>query len=356
MPMRRITSVLLAAGASAFAPLVAAIEPIPETPGWRGFVVVGGAYTDVKSNVVAGNDLVDVGRETITSINDSPRSDDAAHPLVGGEVNYTFGNRWQVFLGTSLEDAVTLDGVAQFGARKDLGGAGILQGGFLFSALPNEVWEDPYAEGVRRESTDRDSGGLRLQWDRILGTAFEFTLSYRDIDIDVERSGQGVLSVPCDAACQGLLRRDGDQYSLDLSYRYRLAQQHLLRPMFRYTAHDLDGDAVSGESYRLQLSYAYFAQAFTVVSNVAFGSREHDEANPLYGIKTDSDRFAVDATLFYRLPAASGRWQLVGNALWGEDDSDVDFHDTEAFQFSLGAMYRFGAPGRAPPVIEEKPY
>jgi hypothetical protein len=29
--------------------------------------------------------------------------------------------------------------------------------------------------------------------------------------------------------------------------------------------------------------------------------------------------------------------------LWGEDDSDVPFHDNELFMFSLGALYRFGS-------------
>ncbi len=356
MSTSRSFAILLAVGANLIAPLAGSIEAIPETPGWRGFVVVGAGYTDVKSNLVAGNDLIDVGHDTIASINDTAQSDDATHPIAGGEVNYTFDSQWQIFLGTSLEDAVTLDGVAQFGIRRGLGGAGILQGGFLFSALPNEVWEDPYAEGVQRESTDRDSTGIRLQWDRILGSAFEFTVSYRDIEIDTEQSGQGVTSVICAAACQDLLLRDGNQVALDLSYRFRLGQRHLLQPMVRYTTHELDGDAIAGDTYRLQLSYVYLGNGYTVVSNFAAGTRDYDEANPLYGIKTDSDRLAVDATLFYRLPSTSGRWQLVGNFLWGEDNSDVNFHDTEVFQISLGAMYRFGAPGRATPVVEDRSY
>jgi hypothetical protein len=223
----------------------------------------------------------------------------------------------------------------------------------LFSGLPNEVWEDPYA---RRNARRIATSGLRLQWDRILGSAFEFAVSYRDIEVDTERSGQGVTSVLCDAACQVLLRRDGDQVSLDLSYRFRPGARHLLRPMVRYTSHGLDGDAMSGDAYRLQLSYVYVGGAYTLVSNIALGGRDHDEANPLYGIKTDSERLAVDATLFYRLPSTSGRWQIVGNVLWGDDDSDVDFHDTEVFQISVGAMYRFGAAGRAAPVVEDRPY
>jgi hypothetical protein len=307
--------------------------------------VVGGAgYTDLKSNLVAGNGILDIGQDTVNSINDAPASDDAMHPIFTGEVNYTFEGQWQVFLGTSLEDAVTLDGAAQFGVRKDLGATGVLQAGYLFSGIPTQAWADPYAEGVEREEVDRDSSGLRLRWDRVMGSAFELTVSYRDISVDEERSGQGVLSVACDIACQDLLRRDGDQYSFDVSYLYKLGDgtRHLLRPLVRYTIDDRDGAAISSDSYRLQLSYVFLGQGYSVASNVAYGASSQDERNPIFGVKTDSTRFAVDTTLFYRLPVASGRWQAVGSILWGEDDSDVRFHDSEIFHVNVGAMYRFG--------------
>lgn len=327
------------------APKAMAIEPIPSTPGWRGFVVVGGGYADLKSNTVAGNNLIDIGQSTISSVARRPRSDDTFYPVVTGEINYTFGNGWQAFFGTALEDAITLDGMTQLGARKDLGSAGIVQGGLLFSGIPTQVWEDPYAEGVRPEETDRDSTGLRLQWDRILGTAFELTFSYRDISIDPERSGEGVTSVACDAACRDLLRRDGDQYHFDASYLFRLGQgqRHLVRPMLRYTIDDRDGEAVSGDGYRLQLSYVFLGRGYTVASNIAYGSSSMDARNPIFGARTDTDGFVVDSTLFYRLPFESGRWQAVGSVLWGEGDSNVAFHDTELFMISAGVMYRFGA-------------
>jgi hypothetical protein len=265
--------------------------------------------------------------------------------VITGEINYTFGGGWEAFFGTSLEDAVTLDGVTQLGARKDLGSAGILQGGLLFSGIPTQVWEDPYAEGVRREETDRDSTGLRLQWDRVLGSAFELTFSYRDISVDTERSGEGVTSVACDAACQELLRRDGDQYHFDASYLFRLGEgrRHLVRPMLRYTIDDRDGEAISGDAYRLQLSYVFLGQGYTVASNIAYGSNSFDARNPIFGARTDTDGVVVDTTLFYRLPIESGRWQAVGSVLWGEGDSDVAFHDSEIFMINAGVMYRFGA-------------
>jgi hypothetical protein len=326
-------------------PAALAIEPIPSTPGWRGFVVVGGGYSDVTSNTVAGNNLIDIGEPLIDSVTQSPASDDTFHAVVTGEINYTFNGGWQAFFGTSLEDAVTLDGVTQLGVRKDLGSAGIVQGGFLFSGIPTQVWEDPYAEGVRREETDRDSTGARLQWDRVLGSAFELTFSYRDVSIDTERSGEGVTSVTCDAACRALLVRDGDQYSFDVAYLFKLGEgrRHLLRPMVRYAVDDRNGEAISSDGYRLQLSYVFLGEGYTVASNLAYGSSSFDERNPIFGVKTDADGLAVDTTLFYRLPIEGGRWQAVGSVLWGETDSDVDFHDNEIFMVTAGVMYRFGA-------------
>jgi hypothetical protein len=344
MNFKHAVSLTLVLGTSIAAPGAWAVEPIPETAGWRGFVVGGVGYLDLKSNTVAGNGMIEIGQSQIASVADGPRSDDTVHPVITGEINYTFENRWQVFFGTALEDAVTLDGVTQLGARKDMGSAGALQFGYVFSGIPTQVWEDPYAEGVDRDETDRDSNGVRVQWDRFLGSAFQFTATYRDISVERERSGQGVLSVDCDVACQDLLRRDGDQYSFDVSYLFKAGSdsRHLLRPLVRYTVNDRDGDAISSDAYRLQLSYVFLGQGYTVASNVAYGSSSQDARNPIFGVKTDSGLFAVDATLFYRLPIESGRWQAVGTLLWAEEDSDVNFHDNEVFSATLGAMYRFG--------------
>jgi Protein of unknown function (DUF2860) len=77
---------------------------------------------------------------------------------------------------------------------------------------------------VTPTSTDRDSTGLRLRRDRILGPAFEFTVTYRDVAIDTERSGQRVTSVTFDASCQELLRRDGDQFVVDAPCLLRLGE------------------------------------------------------------------------------------------------------------------------------------
>ena len=166
-----------------------ALTPIGEEQGWSGYVLAGLAHTEVKSNTVVGNDLIDGGKKTIGSIYDKPRNNADTHALAGTEIRYTLPNRNQLFLGGSLEDRLTLDFATQFGWRKQTSEMGIFQLGYLFSGIPVEVWEDPYLSGTPRKSTDRDSQGIRFVWGRIMGSPFELTLQARETDINDEFSG-----------------------------------------------------------------------------------------------------------------------------------------------------------------------
>ena len=161
-----------------------AVTPVSEQQGWSGHLILGAGYTDVESNTVAGNELIDGGRNTVGSIDDKPRSSDSTHAVAGAEIRYTLANRNQIFLGGSLEDQLTLDFATQLGWRKQTEKAGIFQVGLLFSGIPVEVWEDPYLAGSRRRETDRDSSGARFEWGRIMGSGFELTAQVRNIDLD----------------------------------------------------------------------------------------------------------------------------------------------------------------------------
>lgn len=62
MKASRPELLLLAVLLTGVAPCANAIEPIPEAAGWRGFEVLGAGYTDLESNLVAGNRFIDIGR------------------------------------------------------------------------------------------------------------------------------------------------------------------------------------------------------------------------------------------------------------------------------------------------------
>jgi hypothetical protein len=328
-------------------PLTAqAISPVPEETGWGGYFMLGGGYTEVKSNTVAGNDIIDGGNDTIKSINQKPSSNELGHLLAGIEIRYTLPDRNQIFLGGSLEDRLTLDLANQFGWRKQTDSSGIFQVGILFSAIPVEVWEDPYLVGTRRDATDRDSTGLRFEWGRIMGSAFDALLQVRESDIETERSGSDP-GLGCDLGCQALLDRNGNQYQARLTYTFTFPGGHFLRPQLRLRSEDLDGAAMARDAWDLQLTYSYMRPGWILVANAIYGESSFDKANPLYGRRQDADTLALEATVLYSLPTASRRWQLTGGAFWGEADSAVRFHDNKLTQVFLGVIYNFGQlPGR----------
>ena len=106
MSISRLALPLLAVLLAGAAPRAHAIEPIPDSAGWRGFLVVGAGYTDVSSNLVAGNRFINIGRPEIDSIFQGPQNDDAFHPVFTGEINYTFGN-YATFREKFTEAALT---------------------------------------------------------------------------------------------------------------------------------------------------------------------------------------------------------------------------------------------------------
>ncbi len=319
--------------------VIAAIPEISTENGWGGWVTIGLGYTDLESNTVAGNKWIDIGNDSINNISDSPQSDDTVHIAPGGAVSYTFGDQWQVFLGSSLIDRLTLDFSQQIGFRKQTDRAGRFGAGILFSGVPTEVWENPYQTSSPRQEADRDSAGIRLEWDKIFGSGANVTLDLRDIEIDNERIGQGVGG--CTAACQSQLRRDGDFARLEFAWGLKLYSRHLFRPAIRLVSNDRDGDAQDNDAASFLLTYSLLGENFTLATTAVYNNTEYDNPNPIYGIKQDSDGFALSGTVFYNV-SKSGRWQLVGTVAYAEDDSDIDFHDTELFQVILGAYFSFG--------------
>jgi hypothetical protein len=320
----------------------AVIENIPTDGGWGGFIIFGGGFTDIESNTVAGNKLIDIGKESIDSINQGAQSDDTAHAVVSGQVKYTFGDQWQVYLGSSVLNQVTMDYAQQLAIRKQTDSGQKFSAGFLLNAaIPTEVWQDPYQTNGDRNDTDRDAPGLRLEWDKILGSGANLTLSYRDIDIDKERSGQFTTDVVCDAGCQNDLRRDGDSLTLEAAWAFRLSSRHRLRPFVQWYDDDRDGNAYDYDGYGVGVTWALEGETFTLSTTGQYIDQDYDNNNPIYGREQDTDGYVLNGNLFYKL-SQDGRWQAVGTVTYGDLDSDIDFHDNKLFQFTLGAYFSFG--------------
>jgi hypothetical protein len=333
-----VLMILIGCSAGVFA---AAIDPIPEEGGFSGRVNVGANWLRVKSNTIASTPFADLSSDRIGNIFDEPDSETSITPFFGGELRYTFADtRTQVFLGSALIDRLRFDMSQAFGVRKQWDETGIFEGALLFSAVPIEVWEDPYRTGTKREETDRTSTGGRLSWSRVYNSNFHATYSYREIDIDDERSGTSP-ALGLNLAEQDLLNREGDHYQAEVLYTHQLCENQWIAPAVQYDHYGLDGDAMSNDMYSLMLTHTFATEKWRLVSNLSYGYADYDERNPIYSKTQDADRYGISTTLLY--PNFFNVENLTGilGMAYLKENANIDFYDTEIIAISVSTMYTF---------------
>ncbi len=317
-----------------------ALDAMPE-PGWGGFVNLGVGVGSVESNFLARLTGVDVDLSS-SRIDEfgSPDDEDVTLPMGALNVGYTFASgKTRVFLGNDLSDFVQFDQATVAALRHDTDKLGRFQVGLIATAgIQTEVYEDPYQLGVDRRETDRRRIGGRITWDRILGSQFELQVTSVERELGEERSGEGLgLS----AADRALLDREGDLHRVELGYRFDLGGGHFLRPRVAYIDRDLDGDAMAQDGYELGASYVYFAPRVNFVANLFYQQMDGDAVNPIFNDVNDADSIFASASIWF--PGAFGwkNWMPRVTVAWGEDDSDIDFNDTQASLFSVSLFRRF---------------
>jgi len=336
-------SVLLILGAT----WALALEPIPQESGFSGFIRPGVGYLNFKSNMVASVQGFDLSEKEIDSYTDSPDSETTALVTLPFNLAYTFAStRTQLFLGTDVTNLIRFDMTNQIGVKQGIGSLGVLQAGFLFSSFPAKVWEDPYLTGQNRDDTKRKNTGARLTWDRILGSMFQMQYTYRNVDIDTERSGASIPTLT--SSERKLLERDSDRHSAEILYHFRFAKKHSLAPAFIYTHDDRDGKAMKNDAYDFQLTYAYLdpGSPFSFTGNAFIGQAEYDKRNPIYGKTQEDDNYGIQGTVYYENPWG---WSLFGSkpmnffigGAFAKTDANIDFYDQEALMTNVGVFFKW---------------
>ncbi|MEE4190189.1 MAG: DUF2860 family protein [Halieaceae bacterium] len=335
---------MLKASAAALALGVAqqgmALDAMPE-PGWGGFVNLGVGTGSVESNFLAkvtGVD-VDLSDSRIDEFG-SPDDESVTLPMGALNVGYTFDSgKTRIFVGNDLSDFVQFDQATILSVRHDTDSLGRLQAGFIRTAgIATEVYEDPYQLNVDREETERIRTGVRLTWDKILGSQFEIQLTATERELDEERSGEGLGLSDADRA---LLDREGDLMRAEVGYLWDLGGGHFLRPRVAYIDRDLDGDAMAQDGYEVGASYVYFSPRVRFVGNLFYQQLDGDAVNPIFDEVNDADSLFASASIWF--PGAFGwkNWMPRITVAYGEEDSDIDFNDTKASIFSVSLFRTF---------------
>lgn len=320
-----------------------AIEPIPTEAGWSGFIIMGVGMIDSKTNMVAGVDRmgIETGDATINSLAAGPDSTSSVFPQVNVNINYTFSTQTQLFVGNSMENIVQFDTAAILGVRQQFSDRSILELSYVSTPFlaPAQVWQDPYVVGVARQETDRISRGPRIEYDRILGSGFGVRYTQRKTELDDERSGTTQLGLS--AAQAALLNREGDTKELQASYRFPRAGRNLVGLRLGLLKEDLDGKAMSGDQYEIQLTHVFLGERFTLASNVFVSRQDFDAVNPVFNRTREDDSWGLGFIAFDRKIFNSKNWLGQVTLAYHKQGSNIDFYDASTTIVAVGAQYRF---------------
>jgi hypothetical protein len=321
-----------------------AVDSIPATSGFSGFILVSPGYFNVESNqIVTGAPLLDdVGTAQIDSIFSSPSSKTSPALTIGAELNYTFAStRTQLYYGNRLEDVLRLDIAVGLGLRQELPDESVLSVSLLNTPLDLEVWSDPYIEGERRKRTELNVPGARVRWGGILNTGLELTATVREYSYDEENGGDWLVDQGrLESDQQHLLDRDGDAMTLQALYRIE-KNKNRFEPAVRYIKEDLDGSAVELEGYSLQLTYLYLSPKVVIDTNLIYGVREATDVHPVYGKVLDTERWGTSVTAFIPIK----KWKtsqmsvlIAAEVFW--ENANIDFYDSRINSISVGLLWR----------------
>jgi hypothetical protein len=319
---------------------------IPQESGFSGFVSGGAGVWRVEDNMVKKIGGFRISDDEIGSLDNKPQSETSVTPIFNYNLRYTFAStRTQIFLGSELEDILRFDTTTSFGVRQELADQSIIGVGYIFAPFVSEVYRDPYVENRNRDGTDRYVNGVRLSYENILSSDFTFQYTYRNLDINNERSGRqlardGVIS----GSEKDRLDRNGDQHDLEVLYRYTVesgGNKHAFIPSFQYSYYDLDGSAMTYNYFLFNLNYRYDAQKFAIAVNAYYGYADYDKSNPVFGKTREDDRYGFSVLGFYKHIFGVQGLHLNPLVTINRSDSNIDFYKSEVDLFALSLFYAF---------------
>ncbi len=325
-----LAAALLAAGLAQ-----AQINPIPRSSGLSGSLSLGAVYSDVSSSFYQHDD-----QARIDNLG-APQSHGNTSVVPRFDLRYTLADsRTQFVQGNQIHDVLRFDFTQLLAVRQEIGNLGIVSAGLVFSGIvPSDVWSDPYKTGADRSSSDRDSRGVRLGWEGILGSSFSADLTARRIDIDNEESGRSSTLTPSQIA---LLDRNGDSIRLRVSYDWEFRPRHFLAPGLILGRDDLDGQAMRHALTGFKLDYGFHSGSDTFSASMYLAQQRYDEGHPLFGNQKADSKDAALGINYLRQGLFGTPWLgAFINASYGKSNADIDFFNAKFTRLGVGLRYKF---------------
>jgi hypothetical protein len=324
---------------------VLALQPLGD-PGFGGIVNLGYAGGKIETNFLAKIDGadIDLGSESINSLG-SPDSEGLAMPVANFDIGYLFSDgKTRISIANDFSDLIEFDRTTRLSLRHDFDSLGQTRLDLLSPAgMATKVYADPYQTNVNRSTTDMETSGVQLTWDRIMGSGFGVEIAAKKRDINHEYSGQALVAAGDLTQAQSQqLNRNGDITTVEVGYEYKVDAAHTIRPAIAYVNRDLDGDAMSQEGGVISLGHTYESQHLNWATKISYTDLSGDKTNPIFDDKNSANGFAVSSVVAF--PGSIGflgKWTPNVSVNWTDLDNNIDFNKFSMWTVGASLSRRF---------------
>lgn len=302
-------------------------KPEQESEAFTGRVGIGAMV------IHSGNNLNPSGSDkTIDDLDSAADKETSFLPLIVPSLAYN--TKSVPGLKFYFDTTPPIDEVGGFafniGSSHRVEGMGIFDASLYFTPFV-EAYENPYETGVTRKSTDTSKYGVKLAWNRIMGSNFRVNAIFMRDDVDEDIIGQTTPD----------LERDGNLYAFNVNYSFYPSEALEIRPRLGIRIGDYTGESNSFLKYKADLEARYRLEKWMFNARVFYSYSEYDKIHPIFEKTRDENGYGASLLTNYFAPFGYRKWSTQLLLSYSRGDNNIDFYDTEGMTVGAFATYSF---------------
>ncbi len=301
---------------------VPAQEDEPERGGFFGNIMLGGGLAAGRPSQLEVTD----DNEIINGLDERVERYSEAIPVIMAEIGYAIvSTGTEVSLGNKSGRTYLL-ALAVNQSLDDLGSLRI-----ILSHGYNDVWKDPFLVGVKRDDTKEITTSLEVDYETILGTGTQLSVSSAQIKIDDDQIG---IREPN-------LKRDGSAITFGAGYVIAFNEKNVIIPSIGFVVDERDGKSNSSTGYRLELEHVLGLGKFTFITKLAFRETEFDKIHPIFNLTREEKGYELSEFITYAEPFELRGFSINGLIAYSHVDANIRFFESDVLVVGLGIGYSF---------------
>ena len=197
----------------------------------------------------------------------------------------------------------------------------------------DELWQDPYLTGVKRELTWVPTFGLIMDTDGLFGSPIHMNYMVKRTWVEDDVSGDN----------DSRLRRDGYVHELKTGYNLYTDEsfESLITPSFIYTRDDREGGANAFNGYGLEISYSTEGDRNAFMMSGSVETDRYDEVHPVFSKRRNDMDYTLEFFYTRKHLWVKNLYLRLG-CVFNQVDSSIGFFSETNIYYGFSIGYSFG--------------